>query len=92
MGNVVRSLSPGSRLIEFFKASCWAMRKRWVRTAAFGAPVPPLVNVINAGSSGEGRPGRATALEERPSAGGARARGILRRPETNGRGIAAATR
>ena len=52
IGSVHRSISPGASARLSTSARCCAIRNPCVRTAAFGSPVEPLVNVMIAGVSG----------------------------------------
>jgi len=52
IGSVARSTSPARSDRLSTSERCWASRKPWLRTAALGWPVLPLVNVNSAGLSG----------------------------------------
>jgi hypothetical protein len=66
IGSVQRSTSPGASRRLSTSARCCASRKPWVRTAAFGVPVDPLVKVMMAGVSASHGSDAARPADARP--------------------------
>ncbi len=67
MGSPLSTRSPGEAPSSADRTACWACSRPWVRTAALGLPVLPLVNVSSAAVSAAQRSGSPAGPKPRQS-------------------------